>query len=54
MFLRLTTNEYGTQVSEHLCETCFKTFTVCPAIREGQKGWDNCLGIDCPSYNPKP
>ena len=52
MFLRMITNEYGTPISEHLCETCFTTFTLCPA-RPNDKGWKNCLGIECPSYDSK-
>ena len=52
MFLKMTINEYGTSVSEYLCETCFTTFTVCPA-QPDDKQWENCLGPDCPSYDGK-
>jgi hypothetical protein len=45
-------NEYQVPVSKHICDTCGTEFTVCPAIRPGRRGWDNCLGRDCDSYEP--
>jgi hypothetical protein len=44
-------NEYGTPVSVHVCDTCGQGFTCCPAIPEGQPGWENCLSESCPSYD---
>ncbi len=47
----MSKNKYGTLVSIHICNTCGTKFTVCPAIFDEQKGWGNCLGKDCKSYN---
>lgn len=44
-----TFNEHGTVVSSHICDTCGNHFTVCPDV--GNKGWENCLGEDCESYD---
>jgi hypothetical protein len=44
-------NEHGTRISVHQCETCGEEFTVCPAAFPEDKGWDNCLGPQCPSYD---
>lgn len=52
MHLGYTTNEYGTQVSKHKCESCGEEFTLCPAIFPETKGWENCLGPKCKSYDP--
>ena len=53
--LQQTTNEYGTGVSQHRCDTCGNLFTVCPAIESEQdvreKGWENCLAVGCDSYD---
>lgn len=46
-----TTNEYGTPVSAHVCQTCGAEFTVCPPVDDGRPGWDNCLAPECPSYD---
>lgn len=53
MRLRETTNEYGTPVVEYRCETCDRTFTVCPApTPENDVNWLGCLSTECASYNP--
>ncbi len=49
MLVGLSQNECGTPVSVHVCDTCGNSFTVCPAA--GNKGWENCLGEGCPSYD---
>jgi hypothetical protein len=43
-------NEYGVEVSVHVCTSCGDTFTVCPP-RDGEPGWDGCLALGCPSYD---
>ena len=57
MFIDYATNEYGTTVSEHRCETCGETFTVCPSSGDDGPRRDadrdgNCLTEDCASYDP--
>ena len=47
-----TTNEYGTSVSIHTCDTCGEEFTLCAAAPDDSKDWDNCLGDHCASYDP--
>ena len=50
----LSTNEYGTPVSVHVCATCGAPFTVCPAIAEEEAhAWEDCLAPNCPSYDPE-
>ncbi len=44
------TNEYGTVVSVHVCDTCGRGFTLCPADRDGLFGGD-CLAYGCASYD---
>lgn len=44
-------NLWGTPVSKHVCTTCHRPFTLCPAST-GAFG-DNCLADDCASYDPK-
>jgi hypothetical protein len=44
-------NEYGTQISRHRCEACGSEFTLCPPVYPEQKGWENCLGAQCTSYD---
>ena len=46
-----TFNEYGTMVSSHICDTCGNRFTVCPPVKN--KDWEDCLGVDCKSYDAK-
>lgn len=54
MKLGMSTNEYGTAVSVHRCDTCQRVFTVCPAVGPGKAGhWDHCLSSDCQSYDPR-
>ena len=45
-------NKYGTSTSHHICETCGIDFTVCPAKEPWDEGWGNCMGDECPSYDP--
>lgn len=44
-------NKYGTNVSVHRCDACGAEFTVCPATYPESKGWENCLGPKCSSYD---
>ena len=44
-------NEYGTRISKHVCDTCGEEFTLCPAMGEERKGWENCMDETCPSYD---
>jgi hypothetical protein len=44
----LSKNEYGTDVSVHICDDCGNGFTVCPPA---DKDWGGCLGERCESYN---
>jgi hypothetical protein len=46
-----TTNEYGTKVSSHRCDTCGRDFTVCPAAFPEERGWENCMAATCASYD---
>jgi len=46
-----TINEFGTPVSNHVCATCGVEFTICPAIPDGETGWENCLAPECDSYD---
>lgn len=41
-------NEYGTEISLHVCDECGNEFSLCPA----QKQDDTCGHIDCKSYAP--
>lgn len=52
MFIQFARNEYGTQVSAHICDTCGKFFTVCPAKGPERDDWGDCLGVECESYDP--
>ncbi len=45
-------NEYGTSVSHHKCDACGDIFTVCPAGDVDSLDWDNCMALDCVSYDP--
>ncbi len=42
------TNIHGVRVTEHICDTCGNTFTICPGIDD----YPNCGDIDCTSYDP--
>lgn len=59
--LVITHNEHGTPVADFTCKTCGSTFTVTGGVPEGKnpeeqaqwaEGWQNCLGPECPSYDP--
>lgn len=55
MWLGYGVNEYGTQISRHVCDTCGEPFTVCPAIPPDEveeRGWESCLSKACDSYDP--
>jgi hypothetical protein len=49
--MKYKTNEYGTLVSEHVCETCGVVFTVCPAAKD-ETSWRSCSSPYCESYDP--
>jgi hypothetical protein len=52
--LRDDTNEYGTPVSVHRCDTCGVEFTVCPSVPDGSPrldDWGSCLAETCDSYD---
>ena len=51
MKIGMSKNEYGTPTSVHICNACGGNFTVVPAIPDEAKGWENCLGKDCKSYD---
>ena len=51
-YIGTTPNEYGTDTSHHVCETCGGEFTVCPAKEPWDAGWENCMSDECPSYDP--
>lgn len=51
MFLRKTTNEYGTPVAEFKCDTCGTIYTICPQP-ENLDNWQNCMAEGCESYDP--
>lgn len=48
-----TTNEHGTPVSTHKCDTCGQEYTVCPAIPDDKRGWESCMARECESYDPE-
>jgi len=50
MLIEISVNQYGTAVSEHICNTCGRPFTLTPS-QAGKEGWDNCLDITCDSYD---
>ena len=43
-------NEFGTRISQHLCDTCGKPFTLCPPC-DDDEGGGNCLMEACDSYD---
>lgn len=49
MFIKLSKNKYGTEISIHKCDTCGKEFSVCPATPDG---YPDCLSTECDSFNP--
>ena len=49
---RTKLNRYGVPVMAFRCRTCGQPFTICPApAKEKLKLWENCLEIDCASYD---
>lgn len=55
MYLRESTNDYGTPVSVFRCDSCGVEYTVCPALREderAQEDADGCLSEECETYDP--
>jgi len=48
-----STNEYGTPISTHICDTCGDEFTMCPAIPDDDDRWPDCLSETCASYDPE-
>lgn len=50
-YLGPSTNDYGTAISVHRCDSCGRTFTVCPAVRGDAPGWDGCMSTTCESYD---
>ena len=47
-----STNQYGTPISTHICDTCGEPFTLCPGVEPEREDWDNCLATTCDSYDP--
>lgn len=54
MWIGMTTNEYGTPVSKHKCDTCGNEYTCCPPLAEGDDYTlsANCEADGCTSYDP--
>ena len=52
MYMGIGLNDYGTTVSQHICDTCGGAFTVCPAQDSEGHEYDNCLAETCESYDP--
>lgn len=50
-FIRHARNEHAVWYTVMLCGACGSTFTNTPAIRDDTRTWDNCLAIECPSYD---
>ncbi len=47
---KLRLNEHGVLVSDHVCDTCGKPFSVTAAV--DHEAWGgNCLDEECPSYD---
>lgn len=53
MWIAYDTNEYGTKISRHVCDTCGEPFTLCPAQEPTAPGWENCMMPWCDSYDPE-
>lgn len=50
-YIGLSTNEYGTPISKHICNQCGGEFTVCPPSHyENNAG---CGSTSCTSYDPR-
>lgn len=55
MWLRDEGNKHGTGTSFMKCDTCDMEYSVIPKIPQEErhdKGWQNCLTPECPSYDP--
>lgn len=46
-FIRIKLNDFGTEVSEHVCTYCGNIFTVCPSDPTWGGG---CMSKECSSY----
>lgn len=44
-------NEFGTKVSEHICDSCGRYFNICPAVSQDKEGFENCMDVACESYD---
>jgi len=44
--------EDGIIRSTHICDTCGQPFDVAPAIKDDEKGYEDCLMEDCLSFDP--
>ncbi len=44
-------NEYGTPVGVHQCSTCGHYFTTCPTTDQRDPYWQDCLSLECDSYD---
>lgn len=53
MYLNSTLNEHGVKVSVHKCDTCNTEFTVCPGVDKDSTSFNDCLSLDCSSYDPE-
>lgn len=52
-YLGCGVNEYGTEISLYICDTCGERFSVCPAVPEERKDeWNGCQAEWCGSYEP--
>ena len=47
----IPTDMHGTPVSIHQCETCGRWVTLCPAVKQRDPAWQNCLALNCDSYD---
>ncbi len=52
MYIGTDLNDYGTVISQHICDTCGDAFTVCPAQDPEGHAYNNCLAETCESYDP--
>lgn len=44
-------NTDGDRVSKHICGCCGGPFTMFPPTTVDDDGWENCLSMDCPSFD---
>ena len=52
MWVKVESNEYGTDTSHHVCDTCATPFTITPAAGKDEKGYESCCCDECDSYDP--